>query len=102
MGLAPCHQADEEQLAALTDPLDLEAHELVLALAERARRFDELPEVQEALAAASTPDLAESSAGGDGPDALKAEADRLDELGARGYGNERLDQLAVEVLLGVR
>jgi xylose isomerase len=29
-----------------------------LALAERARHFDELPEVQEALAAAGTPDLA--------------------------------------------
>jgi xylose isomerase len=33
---------------------------------------------------------------------LKAEVDGLDALAARGYGNERLDQLAVEVLLGVR
>jgi len=73
-----------------------------LALAERARHFDELPEVQEALAAASTPDLAESSAGGDGADALKAEVERLDDLARRGYGNERLDQLLVEVLMGVR
>ena len=34
-----------------------------LALAERARRFDELPEVQEALAAASTPELGEAVRG---------------------------------------
>jgi xylose isomerase len=73
-----------------------------LALAERARHFDELPEVQEALAAAGTPSLAEASLAGDGPDALKAEADRLDELAVRGYANERLDQLVVDVLLGVR
>ncbi len=73
-----------------------------LALAERARRFDSLPEVQEALAAASTPELAEPSAGGDAPDVLKGEADRLDDLAQRGYGNERLDQLLIEVLMGVR
>src|SRR3954447_8830321 len=72
-----------------------------LALAERARHFDSLPEVQEALAAAGTPDLAESSAGGDGADVLKGEADRLDDLAHRGYGNERLDQLLIEVLMGV-
>src|SRR3712207_2753968 len=63
-----------------------------LALAERARHFDELPEVQEALAAAGTPDLAiPSVADGDDAEALKAEVDALDELGQRGYGNERLD-----------
>ena len=73
-----------------------------LALAERARHFDSLPEVQEALAAASSPELAEPSAGGDAPDALKGEADRLDDLAQRGYGNERLDQLLIEVLMGVR
>jgi xylose isomerase len=74
-----------------------------LALAERARRFDALPEVQEALAAASTPELAEPTAQGAAEaDALKAEVDGLDALAERGYGNERLDQLLVEVLLGVR
>jgi len=74
-----------------------------LALAERARRFDELPEVAEALAAASAPDLAESSTTGvPETDALKQEADRLDELARRGYANEALDQLLVEVLLGTR
>ena len=74
-----------------------------LALAERARHFDSLPEVQEALAAAGTPDLATPTvADGEDAAALKAEVDRIDELGQRGYGNERLDQLLVEVLMGVR
>ena len=40
--------------------------------------------------------------GGDDAETLKAEAAGLDALAQRGYGNERLDQLAVEVLLGVR
>jgi xylose isomerase len=73
-----------------------------LALADRARYFDSLPEVQEALAAASAPELAEPTVAGDSPDALKAEVDGLDALAARGYKNEALDQLVVEVLLGVR
>jgi xylose isomerase len=74
-----------------------------LALAERARHFDSLPEVQEALAEAGTADLAlPTVAEGETADALKAEVDSLDSLGERGYGNERLDQLLVEVLMGVR
>ncbi len=73
-----------------------------LALAEAARRFDADAEVQAALAAASAPELGEPTVGGDDPETLKAEAGGLDALAARGYGNERLDQLAVEVLLGVR
>jgi len=72
------------------------------ALAERARAFDELPQVRDALAAASAPELGEPSvAAGEHPDALKAEADRLDTLAERGYYNERLDQLVIEVLLGL-
>jgi xylose isomerase len=72
------------------------------ALAERARHFDSLPEVQEALAAASTPELGQPTASGlDEADALRAEADGLDALAQRGYFNERLDQLLVEVLLGL-
>ena len=58
--------------------------------------------MQEALAAASVAELGESTVGGDDAETLKAEVDGLDALAARGYGNERLDQLAVEVLLGVR
>jgi xylose isomerase len=78
------------------------------ALAERARHFDELPEVQEALAAASAGELGEPTvaAGDRGADmtALKAEgsADALEALAGRGYFNERVDQLVVEVLLGLR
>src|ERR1700738_157187 len=74
-----------------------------LALAERARHFDELPEVREALAAASVPELGEPSTAGPGEArALKAESEALAELAVRGYHNERLDQLLVEVLMGVR
>jgi xylose isomerase len=74
-----------------------------LALAEAARRFDALPEASDALSAAGTPGLAEVSVGADdSPESLKAQAERLDELAVRGYANERLDQILVEVLLGVR
>jgi xylose isomerase len=72
------------------------------ALAEKAAQFDALPEVQEALAAASVGELGESSVGADGPAALKAEVAGLDALADRGYFNERLDQLVIDVLLGVR
>jgi xylose isomerase len=71
-------------------------------LAELAEHFDSLPEVQEAFAAASTPDLALASVDGDEAEALKAEAWDLDTLAERGYFNEKLDQLLVDVLLGVR
>src|SRR3954454_8666066 len=71
-------------------------------LAERARHFDSLPEVQEALEAASTPELALASVDGDDADTLKAESENLDALAERGYSNYRLDQLLVDVLLGVR
>jgi xylose isomerase len=74
-----------------------------LSLAEAAKRFDALPEVQEALQASSTPELAEASTSGAGEaDALKGEVDGLDALADRGYYNERLDQLVVDVLLGTR
>jgi xylose isomerase len=74
-----------------------------LALAERARHFDDLPEVREALAAASVPELGESSVSGvDEADALKDEAQGLDALAERGYYNEQLDQLVVETLMGAR
>ncbi len=71
-----------------------------LVLAEKARHFDALPEVQAALADASVLELGEPSTSGVGEaDALKAEADRLEELAVRGYKNEALDQLLVEGLL---
>ena len=74
-----------------------------LALAERARHFDELPEVHEALAEASAPELARPSTSGLAEaEALKSEAGALDQLATRGYHNERLDQLLIEVLMGIR
>ena len=72
------------------------------ALADKARHFDSLPEVQEALHDAGADELATATVASDPPDALKAEATSLDELARRGYANERLDQLVVDVLLGLR
>jgi xylose isomerase len=71
-------------------------------LAERAAHFDALPEVQEAMHASSVAELALASVDGDEAEALKDEAWALDALAERGYFNERLDQLLVDVLLGVR
>jgi xylose isomerase len=73
------------------------------ALADKARHFDALPEVVEALAVAGASGLAEPTVGRD-DDAgqLRAEAATLDQLADRGYGNEALDQLVVDVLLGLR
>jgi xylose isomerase len=73
------------------------------ALAEKARHFDSLPEVAEALHAAGADELGVATIdAADDPAALKAQATTLDELARRGYGNERLDQLVVDVLLGLR
>ena len=73
------------------------------ALAEKAEQFDALPEVQDALARASAGELGEpTTSGGDEADALKAEVEDLDALASRGYFNENLDQLVVDVLLGLR
>jgi xylose isomerase len=72
------------------------------ALAEAAQRFDALPEVQEALEAASVAELGVPSVDDDDAETLKAEVDSLDELALRGYFNERLDQLVIDVLLGAR
>jgi xylose isomerase len=72
-------------------------------LAARAAEFDASDEVAAALEAASTPELARASIGSDDrPDDLKALVGELDGLARRGYANERLDQLLVDVLLGAR
>jgi xylose isomerase len=90
------------------DPADVRAFaagcmSTYTALAEKARHFDELPEVQEAMQAASVAELGESTTSGVGEkDVLRAAADDLDALAVRGYGNERLDQLTVDVLMGIR
>jgi xylose isomerase len=73
------------------------------ALAEKARHFDSLPEVAEALETAGANELGVATLDpSDDPAELKAEATTLDVLAQRGYGNERLDQLVVDVLLGLR
>jgi xylose isomerase len=75
-----------------------------LILAEKAKAFAADPRVTEALAAAGAPDLARPTIGAYTPEAAQALRDEdfdVDALAARGYANERLDQLVVEHLLGV-
>jgi xylose isomerase len=73
-----------------------------LILADKARRFHEDTEIQDALRMTKAAELAQSTAGEGGLDGiLSAEYDE-DALAAQGYGNERLDQLVTELLLGVR
>jgi xylose isomerase len=76
-----------------------------LILREKAERFAEDPEIQEALAAAKVdelnlPTLPENTE--DRFDRLMRETVDVDELAAIGWGHERLDQLVTELLLGVR
>ncbi len=76
-----------------------------LALKEKAARFDIDPEIQEAMAAASVNELAEPSVGAYSRNAALALRDTpadADALASRGYYNERLDQLVVELIMGVR
>ena len=76
-----------------------------LILADKVRRFDTDPDIQAALAVAQAPRLAEQQVDWHDPAALAAlRAETFDEaaLAAQGYGNERLDQLVNELLLGVR
>jgi len=74
-----------------------------LILREKARAFRADPEVQQALRAARVPELAEPTLapGETWRDVRDATAD-ADALGRRGMGYERLDQLAMEHLFGVR
>jgi xylose isomerase len=77
-----------------------------LILREKAERFREDPEIQEALAAAKVERLGEPAFPDglleDSFDRLRKERFDLDALAAVGYGHERLDQLVTELLLGVR
>jgi xylose isomerase len=75
-----------------------------LALAAKAREFDQDPRVKEALSAAGVPELAESTVGS----YSTATADRLlneqfdaAALAVRGYANEALDQLVIDRILGI-
>jgi len=79
-----------------------------LLLRERARAFRADPEVQEALAAAGVPDLAVPTlADGEGIDDLLADRSAFEDIdaggkGERSHGATRIDQLALEHLLGAR
>jgi xylose isomerase len=76
-----------------------------LTLAERARQFDADPEVQAALADAGVPELAQPTIGDysrTGANDLLAEPADADGLAQRGYKNERLDQLVIDSILGLR
>ncbi|MCW2859123.1 MAG: xylose isomerase, partial [Actinoallomurus sp.] len=74
-----------------------------LILKERARAFRADPEVQEALTASRVDQLAVPTlAPGETYDALADDDFDLDAAAARGYHFERLDQLAIEHLLGAR
>ncbi len=76
-----------------------------LILADKARRFDQDPEIAEALAVARAGELHDAQV--DWTDPAQVAAVRAEEfdtaaLSGRGHGHERLDQLVVELLLGVR
>ena len=77
-----------------------------LILRDKAQRFRDDPEIQAARAAAMVDRLGEpTSPAGPSADALAAlrRGPRdVEALAAQGYGNERLDQLVTELLLGVR
>jgi xylose isomerase len=76
-----------------------------LALAEKARRFREDPEIRGALESAGAPALAEPTVGTYSratADALLATRFDPDALVERGYHNDRLDQSVVELILGLR
>jgi xylose isomerase len=73
-----------------------------LILADKARRFHEDAEIQDALRAAKAAELAEPTSGEDGLEGILSSDYAEDGLAAQGYGNERLDQLVTELLLGVR
>ncbi|WP_432476626.1 xylose isomerase [Nocardioides sp. GXQ0305] len=74
-----------------------------LVLKERAAAFRADPAVAEALAAAEVPELSTPTvAGGETLADVRAASYDLDALAMRSTGQERLDQLALEHLMGVR
>jgi xylose isomerase len=76
-----------------------------LALRARAAEWDADGEIQRALEEARVPELRVDTIGPysrEKVDELLAETFDIDALGARETGNERLDQLAIELILGLR
>ena len=73
-----------------------------LILADKARRFGEDAEIQEALQVAQFDRLRVPTRPPGGlAEVMSIEVDE-DSLAKQGYGHERLDQLVTELLLGVR
>jgi xylose isomerase len=76
-----------------------------LLLAEKTRQFAADPEIAAALAEASVAELSEPTVGAYSAEtaaALAAAPGDPAALAARGYRNERLDQLVMELLMGTR
>jgi xylose isomerase len=76
-----------------------------LILREKARQFAADPEIAAALKEASATELAEPTVGRYSPEAAAALASAPGDpnvLAGRGYRNERLDQLVMELLMGAR
>jgi xylose isomerase len=76
-----------------------------LALKERAAKWGSDDEIVAAEADAKVPELALTTVGAYSPERaeeLLAERPDLDALGARECRNERLDQLAADLILGLR
>ena len=76
-----------------------------LALAQKARRFADDYEIQDALKEAGVEDLKQSTIGtysSASAGELMSTAFDPDILASRGYNNERLDQLVVDLILGLR
>jgi xylose isomerase len=76
-----------------------------LILKDKAERFRDDADIQEALATAMVDRLSQPTLPEDPEsrfETLRAETFDVDALANRGYGHERLDQLVTELLLGVR
>jgi len=76
-----------------------------LILREKARRFHEDADIQEALSVAIVYRLAEPALPSVTPETiadLRRGPHDLEAMAMRGYGNERLDQMVTELLLGIR
>jgi xylose isomerase len=76
-----------------------------LILKDKAERFREDEDIQEALATAMVDRLSQPTLPEDAEtrfETLRAQTFDVDALASRGYGHERLDQLVTELLLGVR
>ena len=76
-----------------------------LALAAKARRFADDPEIQDALVDCGARALEDATIGPFEPaaaDALIAETYDPETLAQQGYSNEHLDQLVIELILGLR